>query len=391
MTTRNLKLNITPGGAPVVVRVSQYENDSRTLRFQLVGNEEMLSIPAGTTAKVEGTKPSGKGFSYDCSLSGTEVTVTIKDQMTAESGRMPCEVVLRNGTTRLGAGRFELEVEPAGLKAGTITSSDTFASIIRDEVRECANEQLIVLTVDPELSSESSAPVANSTLCNFFAGALKGRASGASVTVDDVSPIEHNPKVWVHGKNLIPLPYVGTFGKVNGLTFTDNGDGTITVNGTVTDNFAVVILQRHIALKDGVTYYINTETNSSALLLAYRDAEGVVRYARNGPLTWSDNYTFVQLYLQYPSGQTVNEVVKPYIVIGTTATAYEPWVDPTGFTVTDGKGNTYTPNTDGTVEGVTSTSPTMTLSTDTEGAIIECEYNRDLTAAIERIEAALFN
>jgi hypothetical protein len=76
---------------------------------------------------------------------------------------------------------------------------------------------------------------------------------------------------------------------------------------------------------------------------------------------------------------------------GTTATAYEPWVDPTGFKVTDGKGNTFTPNTDGTVEGVTSTSPTMTLSLDKEGATIDVEYNRDLTAAIERIEAALFN
>ena len=33
----------------------------------------------------------------------------------------------------------------------------------------------------------------------------------------------------VTGKNLIPYPYVETTKTVNGVTFTDNGDGSITV------------------------------------------------------------------------------------------------------------------------------------------------------------------
>lgn len=35
-------------------------------------------------------------------------------------------------------------------------------------------------------------------------------------------------------KNLIPYPYYDTTKTVNGITFTDNGDGTVTVNGTAT-------------------------------------------------------------------------------------------------------------------------------------------------------------
>lgn len=42
----------------------------------------------------------------------------------------------------------------------------------------------------------------------------------------------------------------------------------------------------------------------------------------------------------------------------------------------------HTPTTDGTVLGVTSLSPTMTLSVDTDGALVECEYNRDTNAVI---------
>ena len=36
------------------------------------------------------------------------------------------------------------------------------------------------------------------------------------------------------GKNLIPYPYAETTKTMNGITFTDNGDGTVTANGTAT-------------------------------------------------------------------------------------------------------------------------------------------------------------
>lgn len=39
----------------------------------------------------------------------------------------------------------------------------------------------------------------------------------------------------VNVKNLLPYPYTDTTKAVNGITFTDNGDGTITANGTATD------------------------------------------------------------------------------------------------------------------------------------------------------------
>jgi hypothetical protein len=47
------------------------------------------------------------------------------------------------------------------------------------------------------------------------------------------------------------------------------------------------------------------------------------------------------------------------------------------------------PSSDGTVSGVTSVYPNMTILTDTEGAIVECEYNRDTNKVIEKLTNAI--
>ena len=63
---------------------------------------------------------------------------------------------------------------------------------------------------------------------------------------------------------------------------------------------------------------------------------------------------------------------------GNAATVYEPY---------DGIG--YTPDTDGTVQGVTSLAPQMTLTTDNDNVIMDVEYNRDLNKVIEKLEQSL--
>ena len=80
-----------------------------------------------------------------------------------------------------------------------------------------------------------------------------------------------------------------------------------------------------------------------------------------------DTYTQVYIYGS-STGASVKDI---QIEFGTVATDYEPF-----------NTATYTPTTDGTILDMTSLSPTMTLLTDTEGAIVECEYNRDSNAVI---------
>lgn len=59
-------------------------------------------------------------------------------------------------------------------------------------------------------------------------------------------------------KNLIPYPYAETTKTQNGVTFTDNGDGTITVNGTASANtlFTISTVLADVLLNDNTTEYI---------------------------------------------------------------------------------------------------------------------------------------
>ncbi len=66
------------------------------------------------------------------------------------------------------------------------------------------------------------------------ANALKGRVQGNAVAMSDISPIAHELDVTVDIPNLLQYPYTDTTKTENGITFTDNGDGSITVNGTAT-------------------------------------------------------------------------------------------------------------------------------------------------------------
>ena len=74
-------------------------------------------------------------------------------------------------------------------------------------------------------------------------------------------------------------------------------------------------------------------------------------------------------------------VEKIQIELGSAATEYEPYKTPTE----------YTPAADGTVLGVKSLYPTTTLMTDTEGAIIEAEYNRDINKAFAELQQAIIS
>lgn len=67
--------------------------------------------------------------------------------------------------------------------------------------------------------------------------------------------------------------------------------------------------------------------------------------------------------------------------VGETATEYELCKEPVEYTV----------NPDGTVDGVKSIAPATTLATDTEGVLIEVEYNKDINKAFAELQQAIIS
>lgn len=73
-----------------------------------------------------------------------------------------------------------------------------------------------------------------------------------------VRPKFHFPFHSAQSKNLLTYPYYNTTKTQNGVTFTDNGDGSITVNGTATGNAAVFVLYGYYSEDTGKNPTINT-------------------------------------------------------------------------------------------------------------------------------------
>lgn len=123
------ELNIVPGGIIPVVHVSQYDI-GRVLKFPLLDGTSSASIPEGTTADIEGTKPSNKGFAYSATIASNVVTVSTTDQMTVEEGDVYCKIKLTKDTQIIGTALFIMEVERAGINDSTDISETDIPAFI---------------------------------------------------------------------------------------------------------------------------------------------------------------------------------------------------------------------------------------------------------------------
>ncbi len=168
----------------------------------------------------------------------------------------------------------------------------------------------------------------------------------------DVSTV----KVTRCGKNLLSYPYHETTRGKYGIMYTDNGDGSITINGTATAAASFVLT--YIDNLGSTVQPANSNTALNATVT-------------NGVCTFSGgamyNANIKAVVLNIPVGTTVdNLTIYPQAEYGTTATEYEA-----------PKSATYTPNADGTVDGVASVSPTMTIFADKDGVTLDVKYTRD--------------
>ena len=168
-----------------------------------------------------------------------------------------------------------------------------------------------------------------------FSNALKGTKSGEAIGITDISPIEHNMGVSVRGKNLIPYPYFDTTKTVSGITYTDNGDGSITINGTAGSTSEVFYLTSSHStadigdlFEDGKTYRIATAGAATFVLNCKTLADGKDKYYYAGNTFTVDKstYRYMHLRLQVTNKTVDNAIVYPMIEEGTTATSYAPYI-----------------------------------------------------------------
>ena len=159
---------------------------------------------------------------------------------------------------------------------------------------------------------------------------IKNKASGELISLPDSTeePLK-SMKIYgkttqftTTGKNKLPYPYYQKGFTKNGITFTDNGDGSISISGTAEADaaFFFAVTSSGIQFEAGKTYCIVTKISNVKFVLAYKDENGNTKYIGDNMVTsviWSENYTLTNIYMFVPSGTTASNTVYPIIVEGT--------------------------------------------------------------------------
>lgn len=237
-------------------------------------------------------------------------------------------------------------------------------------------------------------------LHNNFALAIRNTLSGSTVSANDVSSVEHNLTVKLSSDTITDF---------SGISVSRHGKNLLSVMGiwgTVINN------AQPIYMKKGETYTFSMESDYTAWRLMFFGTDiNRTPFERSEDNGNNDDYYMDGMYtggvgrLQDTMNRTgntrtylcnrdcvvnaialwnaANETDKTYsnyqLELGSSATDYEPYID----------SQTVTANADGTVEGLTSVSPNMTVTTDTEGVIIDCTYNADTKMYIDNKIAEL--
>ena len=133
-------------------------------------------------------------------------------------------------------------------------------------------------------------------------------------------------------KNLLPYPYiVGSLAPVNGLTFVDNGDGSITVNGSITNpSTAKTIRLTTLSLPAG-TYTASGSSDNTKVFLRVTFGNTSYSIFSTATFTVTENTSVaVDLYIEGNSGEVLdiqNITIKPQIEQGDTFTGWEPYIE----------------------------------------------------------------
>lgn len=236
----------------------------------------------------------------------------------------------------------------------------------------------------------------------LFAGALKGTAEGAAVTLHDVSPVPHEvavtvsdpaAKVVTYGKNLYKhQDYAFINGYEGGYRAVKTERG-FSVTGRSSGGCYFLVQLGSIAELGGKRLTLSYDYTGNPYYndlevcgVDYKNQKSV--YSNSGATLRRATFDIPQAS-EFPDGYIVcirfNGDAKqdPAAVVtfdniqvefGDTATAYEPYKERKEYA----QG-----------EAVLSVSPSMSITTDTAGALVSVEYNRDLNAAFDALAAAV--
>ena len=301
----------------ITTNTEEWTDEDKAKACETIGAVNKKYVDDGFVAKhTPTTKSTYWLYGVQCLADGRTVQGARQASATKRADCIPIYGV--NGQLQVGEPAADYHATPKSYVDGLIAEKDTELAVINTVLEQSG----LVKKYKQPITQEYNERVT---------------ADGLNVLDESKAVLKKVVGNTVACKNLIPYPYADTTKTENGVTFTDNGDGTITLNGTATAR-TTFLLQRNktdIILRQGSYIVISAEgstTKAYIYLDMYVDgllmsvdgtAGGVVRKKQI-----QQNAVGMQLQLLVESGEIFNNLtIKPQIEYGDTATAteYQPY------------------------------------------------------------------
>lgn len=130
------------------------------------------------------------------------------------------------------------------------------------------------------------------------------------------------------GKNLLPTTMYLNSAVINGVTFTNNGDGSVTAKGTSTDATFFTLWGFNMLADKGILpgLKVGDTVYASDCLLQETNSKELLKITTNGTTTINSSTTTMYVAIRVNEGVTVNKTYYPQIEKGSEFTSYEPYV-----------------------------------------------------------------
>ena len=248
-------LDITPAKIQMpVIEVSQFDI-GRDVIIHMKDGADWYDL-TGLTVKLQGTKPSGFGYSVTGTVDGHDVTFTTIYDMTSESGFILSEVSIIDGTDVIGSQNVMLHVEESPHPPEIVDGSpETILPEMRELVNraEAAAEILLDCSaIATTLPTGASATASYSPETGVFSFGLPRGAAGETGATGAT------------GNGISTIAKTSTSGLVDTytITFTNGTTTTFTVTNGQNGTGAVAdVWQNGVSVLDGSTAKIVADAN----------------------------------------------------------------------------------------------------------------------------------
>ena len=212
---------------------------------------------------------------------------------------------------------------------GHVKLSDSTSSTSASTAGVAATPKAVKAAYD--LANSNTKKIGTTDISGIGDGTVTGAIAENKDAIEDVTQ-----SLTIINENLIPYPYHETTRTINGVTFIDNGDGTITANGTATDDLSFWIKYfNDLEIDDNIKYTISGSPNGSssgkyclsARVYTKKDAPSpssgeIIRVSQAGTVV--TGYKYIAPYISVWKGVTLNNLIfKPMLEYGTVASDYK--------------------------------------------------------------------